>query len=179
VNRQMSPEGRLALQGHESCVLHPYPDANGASIGWGHFITPGDPWYADVQAVLSRGLVGTSLRDALALIVTITQTQADAMLTHDLIRYEACINGCVTAPITQPQFDSLVDFSYNEGTAALPRSTLLKYLNAGNYGMAADHFLEWDKDIRNGVLSDDPVLLARRKAERALFLSELPPEPEG
>ena len=78
--------------------------------------------------------------------------------------------------ITQPQFNALVDFVYNEGVGAPFGSTWLRLLNSGEYTGAADALLMWDKDKRGGVLVDDPVLLARRKKERALFLSELPPE---
>lgn len=173
----ISAAGIAFTQSKETCCLHPYPDASGASIGWGHFLRPGDALYPACRAVLARGLVGNALRAALAAVGTWTQQEADDAFANDMRPCAASVNACVSARITQPQFDALCDFAYNEGLGALPGSTLLKYLNAGNYAMAADHFLEWDKDVRDGVLSDDPVLEARRQAERAMFLSELPPEP--
>lgn len=173
-----SPAGIAFLQSNESCVLHPYPD-KGASIGWGHHLRPGDALYGPTQAVIARGLVGTALAAALAACGTWTQDEADAQFVRDIRPCEGCVNSCVNVPITQAQFDALVDFSYNEGIGALPRSTLLVELNAGNYGMAADHFLDWDKDMQGGQLVVDSDLLERRKKERTLFLSELPAEPDA
>ena len=97
------------------------------------------------------------------------------MLLDEMRTYVACVNQHVTVELTQPQFDALVDFTYNEGCGALIESTLLKYLNAGNYGMAADHFLEWNKD----QFGFNEGLEARRKLEQAMFLSQLPEEPSA
>jgi GH24 family phage-related lysozyme (muramidase) len=175
MTRDLDADGIAFLKGNESCLLHPYPD-EGASIGWGHHIRPGDPWYDACQAVLARGLVGTALASALAAVATIPQADADSLFLVDVRPCVACINAIVHVEITQPQFNALVDFVYNEGVGAPFGSTWLRLLNSGEYTGAADALLMWDKDKRGGVLVDDPVLLARRKKERALFLSELPPE---
>lgn len=98
--------------------------------------------------------------------MTITAAKATVLLKKDLSYFEASVNACVTAPITQNMFDALVSFAFNVGAGALRRSTLLKKLNAKDYDGAADEFLLWNKaggKVLNG-------LVRRRKAERTLFL---------
>jgi lysozyme len=76
------------------------------------------------------------------------------------------------APLTQNQFNALVDFEYNEGAGALGESHLLVKLNAGDYAGAADEFLKWD-EITNPETHQKEVLndlYTRRKKEQALFL---------
>ncbi|HLI61923.1 MAG TPA: lysozyme [Terriglobales bacterium] len=77
------------------------------------------------------------------------------------------VNRLVTVPLTQNQFDALVDFVFNVGAENFARSTLLRELNAGNTAGAAAQFLLWK--WAGGVVS--PGLLRRRQAEAALFES--------
>ena len=60
---------------------------------------------------------------------TITEAQAMALLKGDLLPCENYVNNLGVCK-TQGQFDALVDFAFNLGTAALGRSTLLKYIRA-------------------------------------------------
>lgn len=60
---------------------------------------------------------------------TITKAQAMTLLKGDLLPCENYVNNLGVCK-TQGQFDALVDFSFNLGTAALGRSTLLKYIRA-------------------------------------------------
>ena len=59
----------------------------------------------------------------------ITEKQAENLLKKDLEKFEAYVNKLDVCK-RQGQFDSLVSFSFNLGTAALGRSTLLKYIRA-------------------------------------------------
>ncbi|WP_032810653.1 lysozyme [Acinetobacter vivianii] len=95
-----------------------------------------------------------------------TESQAKAYFAYDLNRFERAINGSVTVPLTQNQFDALVSLTYNIGENAFKGSTLLKKLNARDYIGAADQFLVWNKS--NGQVLNG--LVRRRKAERELFL---------
>lgn len=52
-----------------------------------------------------------------------------AHIQHD----ESGIKRCVTAPLTQAEYDVMVDFTYQYGTAALCKSTVVKLANAGDY----------------------------------------------
>ena len=59
----------------------------------------------------------------------ITEAQAMSLLKGDLLPCENYVNNLGVCK-TQGQFDALVDFAFNLGTAALGRSTLLKYIRA-------------------------------------------------
>lgn len=59
----------------------------------------------------------------------ITEKEAESLLRKDLKKVEAYVNGLGVCA-KQFQFDALVDFSFNLGTAALGRSTLLKHIRA-------------------------------------------------
>ena len=60
---------------------------------------------------------------------TITEAQAMSLLKGDLLPCENYVNNLGVCK-TQGEFDALVDFTFNLGTAALGRSTLLKYIRA-------------------------------------------------
>lgn len=57
--------------------------------------------------------------------MTITKAQAETLLRGDLLPCEEYVRG-LNLELTQGQFDALVDFCFNLGTAALQRSTLLQ-----------------------------------------------------
>ncbi|KYQ83468.1 lysozyme [Acinetobacter sp. NRRL B-65365] len=95
-----------------------------------------------------------------------TAEQAKSFFQHDLRRFQKAVNKAVLVTLSQNQFDALVSLSYNIGQNAFKNSTLLKYLNAGDYRAAADQFLVWNKgggQILKG-------LVHRREVERTLFL---------
>lgn len=100
----------------------------------------------------------------------ISEAEAEARLIKDCGYAESAVHGLVTVSINDNQLAALVSFVYNLGPTNLFRSTLLGLLNRGDYGGAADEFLPWDKV--GGVRS--PGLLRRRRAERALFLTDIP-----
>jgi GH24 family phage-related lysozyme (muramidase) len=95
----------------------------------------------------------------------ITQSEADALLAKDLVRFEQAVDSAVKVPINQSQFDALVSFAFNCGVGALQESTLLRLLNQRDYIGAAAQFDRWVKGP-NGPL---PGLVRRRDAEEALF----------
>ena len=99
---------------------------------------------------------------------TCTLEQAKTYFKHDLVKFEKTVNGSVTVPLNQNQFDALVSLTYNIGSGAFKSSTLLKLLNKGDYQGAADQFLAWKK-AGGKVL---PGLVRRREAERTLFLKK-------
>lgn len=96
----------------------------------------------------------------------ITQVYADDIMRATLREYESAVCRYVQVPLTQNQFDALVDFAYNAGAKNLLTSTLLRLLNAGDYAGAAGQFGRWV----NGGGKRLPGLVARREAERVLFL---------
>ncbi len=150
----LSAAGVKFLESCEGVVLRVYRDVSGIpTCGVGHVVLPED---------------GLSVGDP------ITQAQCDAFLTHDVGKCEAAINGSVTVPLTQNQFDALVSLTFNIGVGGFLSSTVLHDLNAGNIADERRAFELWDKDSRNGVLVVDAALLARRDREVALFMSPDP-----
>lgn len=143
---EYSPDGLQLTKSFEGCRLQAYLDSVGVpTIGYGH--THG----------VTMGM-------------SCTQEQADAWLQEDVQWAVQAVNNLVTVPLTQQQFDALVDFTFNLGTGALQRSTLLRLLNSGNYQGAAGEFEKWDK-AGGKVL---PGLLRRRQAERNMFNTPAP-----
>ena len=68
-------------------------------------------------------------------------------------------------PLSQGQFDALVDFCFNLGAGRLAASTLLKSLNAGRFAAAAQELLQWD----HADGQENNALKARRQAEVELW----------
>jgi len=120
-----------------------YKDASGYSIGYGHFILPGEN--------LSR----------------ITEDQATQLLIQDTSKAQNAVINYVTVPLTQNQNDALVSLIYNIGINAFKNSTLLRMLNTGDYQAAADQFSVWR--LSQGTVV--PALVSRRTTERELFLA--------
>lgn len=140
-----SPEGIAFIERQEGRSLVKYKDANGFSIGYGHFIVPSD------SAEVKSGVI--------------SQETAEALLRNDLKKSEAAVRKNITAKLTQSQFDALVDFVYNVGAGALAKSTLRKKLNAGDYSSVPTELSKWTKS-QGKVL---PVLVKRRREEALLF----------
>lgn len=79
--------------------------------------------------------------------------------------FESNINKVVKVPLNQNQFDALVSFAYNIGNTNFNSSTLLRWLNQGNYKEASMQLLRWNKS--KGIVLNG--LTRRRKSEKALF----------
>jgi lysozyme len=137
-----SRNGLALTEQYEGCRLTAYQDQVGVwTIGYGHTgadVTPG---------------------------LTITQTEAEALLAKDVLAASRCVNTLVKLQLTQGEFDALVDFVFNLGPGNFLRSTLLTALNAGNLARAAAQFECWDR--AGGVIVAG--LLRRRQAELSLF----------
>jgi lysozyme len=97
--------------------------------------------------------------------VSITETQSILDLRNNVSDAIATVNSLVNVEVTQPEFDALVDFVYNEGSGHFASSTMLAKLNAGDYTGAALEFPRWN--LVAGSVS--PGLQARRAAEQSLF----------
>ena len=127
----------------EGCVLTAYEDAAGVwTIGWGH--AGSDVYLGSLKW---------------------SQEQADAALQRDLGRASGAVERMVKVPLTQGQFDALVDFTFNLGAGRLASSTLLKCLNAGRYDDACEHLLRWDHAGHVELTG----LKARREAEAEMW----------
>lgn len=95
----------------------------------------------------------------------ITEERALELLLEEVERVEAAILRFVKVPLTQGQFDALVDFVYNLGSGRLQHSTLLYKLNGGDYAGAAKEFGRWVFAGKSKL----PGLVARRAKEMEMF----------
>lgn len=145
---KISDDGMALIKRFEGLRLQAYQDSVGVwTIGYG--------W---TQPVAGRK-IGAGM--------AINAATAERLLACGVAQFEQGVERRVTVPITQGQFDALVSFAYNLGLRALENSTLLRRLNTGDRQGAADQFGRWVN--AGGVRLDG--LVARRAAERALFLS--------
>lgn len=163
----ISQKGLEFIANEEGFVERIYLDQVGKkTIGYGHLVAPGSLW--------PNG---------------ITKWQALQLLRSDAAAAEAAVNAAVLVPLTQNQFDALVSLVFNLGPNQVmnPKtSTLLRLLNAGEYGSeptydspakplkkldvkpgAAGQFAVW----RMGAGAPLPVLVGRRAREARVFLS--------
>ncbi len=73
------------------------------------------------------------------------------------------------------QAAALLDFAYNEGLGALQRSTVWSNVQDGQWLPAANALMLYDKvRLPSGARETSRGLVARRKAERDLFLAAPP-----
>lgn len=140
---QYSKSGIALTESFEGVRLTAYQDSGGVwTIGYGH-----------TQGVKEGD--------------TCTPLLAETYLLLDVHTAVNTVNEAVVGPLTQPEFDALVDFVFNCGAGNFLSSTLLKLLNAGNLAGAAAEFEKWDHAGGQVVAG----LLRRRLAEEAEFKS--------
>lgn len=133
-------EGINLIKNFEGFSPKWYKDANGESIGYGHFRLPGDNFQ------------------------TVNIEQATALLNVDIKKAENIINKAIKIPINQNQFNALVSFAYNTGKGT---STLYDLINQKK---PIETILQWWKThyitSQNKII---PNLIKRRKTEAELF----------
>ena len=139
---QIDEEGIESTETFEGLRLTSYQDGGGVwTVGYGH--------------------TGPDVK----LGMTISQGQAESYLRTDLVTAVNAVEKEVKVPLTQGEFDALVDFTFNLGAGALQKSTLLRLLNEGKYELAAAQFARWDHIGAQAVAG----LLRRRVAEAKEF----------
>jgi lysozyme len=99
--------------------------------------------------------------------MTCSLEQAEVWLRTDVIEAEHAVVKLVRVPLTQDEYDALVDFQFNTGALSKGEKecTLLRLLNAGDYAGAAEQFKRWDK-VKGVEMAG---LLRRRLAEAEQF----------
>ena len=140
---QFSAAGMELLKRSEGFRARIYLDHNGyPTIGYGHKMQQADSWPHGID-----------------------ESMAEHILSCDVADAATEIEHLVKVPLTQGQFDALVDFVFNLGAGRLEHSTLLGLLNLGQYDEAGQQILRWDHV--GGV--DSAALKTRREAELALW----------
>ncbi len=148
--RGLSDAGARFIARHEGFRSKPYDDPAGhCTIGYGHLIHRGR----------CTGSEPAELRAGITEQRALRMLQADAAVAAEAVRTS------VKVPLDQQQFDALVSFTFNLGPGNLRSSTLLRKLNAGNYGSVPAELSRWNK--AGGVVFRG--LVKRREAEGALF----------
>jgi lysozyme len=141
---QISPEGLELIKRCEGFRSRVYLDVAGIpTIGYGHRLVHPE--------CFPNGLF---------------QSQAAELLASDVRDAEQAVGCLAKVPLSQGQFDALVDFCFNLGSGRLAASTLLKDLNAGQYDSAGQQLLRWDHTGEQEI----PALTARREAEFQLWV---------
>lgn len=144
----LSARGAAFIAHFEGTVLHAYDDAAGhCTIGIGHLLS--------MARCSVSGHSGETISSAKALDLL----ESDAALASNAVRDD------VKVPLSQPQTDALISFTFNEGTGSLASSTLLKRLNAGDYKSVPSELMRWTFADGHQLAG----LVARRQAEGDLF----------
>lgn len=148
---QLSDAGFALIKRFEGFRSHVYLDVAGiATIGFGHRLLPGESFPSGIALESGLQILAADVRGA----------------EHAVLRL-------VKAPLSQNQFDALVDFVFNLGAGKLAGSTLLAQLNSAQYAAAANQLLRWN---HAGAIEVEGLKL-RREAEFALWNSTLTPPP--
>ncbi len=118
--------------------------------------------YRDVAGILTvcYGHTGNDIIQG----KTYTQQECDELLQKDFIRTQQQVDILVKVPVDDKTKASLYSFTFNVGTSAFARSTLLKKLNVGDQYGACEEMKRW-------VYAGGSVwrgLVSRRDAESAL-----------
>lgn len=142
-----STNGLSIIKKFEGLRLNAYQDQVGIwTIGWGN------TFYPD----------GAKVRMG----EKISIDKADYMLRYTVSMFAVKVSAMLKVALNQNQFDALVSFAYNVGTAALAKSTLLKKVNTDpNDPSIAREFARWNK--AGGKML--PGLTQRRKLEADLY----------
>jgi lysozyme len=106
----LSTKGAAFITRHEGIRLSPYNDPFNCT--WG------------VGSLRHYGRCAASEYN-----LRLTYAQAMALLVRDASRFTSCVRSKVTHPITQPQFDALVDLTFNAGCGSLDYSGIANEIN--------------------------------------------------
>lgn len=138
-----SEEGLQLIRAFEGYMPLPYKDAVGIpTVGFGHVIRAHD-----------------------TLTLPLLPADADALLQKDVEQVQREMRRLVDVPLHQNQCDALTSFTFNLGSGALGKSTLLKRVNEPAHEKVPPEFRRWvyagGRKLRG--------LIARREAEVALY----------
>jgi len=99
-----------------------------------------------------------------------TDRECDRLLMQDLQPVKKAVDGLVKVQLDEYQRAALYSFTYNVGTSAFSKSTLLKRLNSGDQAGACEEMRRW---VYAGGMKWKG-LQNRRDMERSLCLADGP-----
>lgn len=97
-----------------------------------------------------------------------TDRECDRLMWNDLQPVKKAVDGMVKIPLGEYQRAALYSFTYNVGSSAFSKSTLLKRLNSGDVDGACEELRRW---VYAGGMKWRG-LMNRRDMERSLCLAE-------
>ena len=143
--RNIGPNGLALIKRFEGFVAQPYLCPAGfLTIGYGHRV------HLSERKAMERG---------------ITPAAAEALLIRDAVSAGSAVLRLIEVPLLDNQYDALVSFTFNLGSAALQRSTLRQKINRNEHFDVPAELLKW---IWAGGRKL-PGLVARRAAEGTLY----------
>lgn len=124
--------------------------------------------YKDVAGVwtVCDGHTGTDIVKG----KTYSDRECDRLLWNDLQPVKKAVDGLVKVPLNEYQRAALYSFTYNVGSGAFSKSTLLKKLNAGDQDGACEELRRW---VYAGGMKFRG-LMNRRDMERSMCLADGP-----
>jgi len=97
--------------------------------------------------------------------------EAEKLLTYEVTKIARRLPEIA---VNQNQFDAVVSFAYNVGTAAFANSTLCRLISKNpNNPLIADEFMKWRFARVGGVKKELRGLTRRRQAEKNLYFEQL------
>lgn len=143
----------LRLTGYLDAARSPVP-----TIGWGHTAMAGGAITYEDGTKTEAVIVGK----------TISLAEAKRLKQRDMTQFETAVLKLLKKSPRQHEFDAMVSLTFNIGSDAFKKSSILRKFNAGDVQDAANAFLLWNKS-GGRVLAG---LTRRREGERALFLGD-------
>ena len=92
---------------------------------------------------------------------TIDPVAAVRLKIAHIAKDELNLKRCVTGPLSQAEYDILVDFAYWRGSGGACRSEVVKNINAGRYVAACEAYLNLDSRRAAGKDCKDPLQRCR------------------
>ena len=126
--------------------------------------------YKDTGGVVTNGFGNATINPSKK--VTVVEALGDLKLNTSSTGKR--VNKCLTADVTQGQYDAYISFAYNVGSTAFCKSTMLKLANEGDRVGSCNQFDRWmyvagkDCKIKSSNCSG---IVKRREAEKDLCLS--------
>lgn len=157
MTRQINSDGEKLIKQWEAFIPFAYDDFDTPQRR--RVIKPGDK--VNGTLTIGYGHTGPDVTPGMR----IDQARADALLRRDLDQFEAAVDRLVKVPINDNQFAALVSFAFNCGVGNFQGSTLLKKLNAGDYGAVPGELMKWTKSKGKQMQG----LVNRRSAEAGLW----------
>jgi GH24 family phage-related lysozyme (muramidase) len=139
----ISDDGKNLIKDFEGLKLSVYPDADGYSVGYGHFLGKEKPPFT-----------------------TISKENADMFFDADITRINTALNAKLTnRDLKQNVIDAVGSFAYNVGTGEY-LSKVAAFLNKNDLAGASGYM----KKIIYSQKKKNDVLIKRRKIESDLLM---------